>query len=168
MLINDSLQRVAMQLGLQLAQRNARLVSAESCTGGAIAAAITAVAGSSAWFECGLVAYSNGIKQKILAVPASILETYGAVSEPVVRAMAEGALKLSGADYALAVSGIAGPAGGSACKPVGTVCIAWGCTQNLVSTCEYFDGGRDAVREQAVAYAIGALGRMLSQAVDGC
>src|SRR5690606_7437993 len=109
-----------------LAERGLSVTTAESCTGGQMAALITAVPGASAVFEAGFVTYSNAMKTALLGVDAATLETRGAVSEAVVRQMAEGALARSGADYAVAVSGIAGPDGGSADKPAGTVWVAWG------------------------------------------
>lgn len=116
-----------------LSARGRQITTAESCTGGLIASMLTRVPGSSAAFEAGFVTYSNRMKSDLLAVPEALLEAHGAVSEPVVRAMAEGALARSGADMAIAVSGIAGPAGGSAEKPAGTVWIAWGSADNLHS-----------------------------------
>ena len=115
---------LAERLGAALGETGLRLVTAESCTGGGIAQAVTAVAGSSAWFDRGFVAYSNEAKQEMLGVTASLVETHGAVSEPVVAAMALGACAGDPDRVAVAVSGIAGPGGGSATKPVGTVCLA--------------------------------------------
>ena len=118
-----------------LAERGARLTTAESCTGGDIAATLTQVPGASQVFDAGFVTYSNAIKQQVLGVDASVLASAGAVSEAVVLQMAAGALRISGADYAIAVSGIAGPDGGSAEKPVGTVWIAWGARNSLRAQC---------------------------------
>ena len=135
-----------------------QLATAESCTGGWVAKVCTDLAGSSAWFERGLVTYSNAAKRELLGVPAATLDAHGAVSEQTVQAMAQGLLCHSPAHWALAISGIAGPGGGSAEKPVGTVWIAWAgpggwCRQQ----CYRFDGDRDAVRRQAVAAALDAL-----------
>lgn len=116
-----------------LSERGRQITTAESCTGGLIASMLTRIPGSSAAFEAGFVTYSNRMKRDLLAVPEALLEAHGAVSEPVVRAMAEGALARSGADMAIAVSGIAGPDGGSADKPVGTVWMAWGSADDLHS-----------------------------------
>lgn len=131
------------------------LATAESCTGGWVAKLCTDITGSSAWFDSGFVTYSNQAKQRMLGVSASILQQYGAVSEATAVAMVEGALARSGADLALAISGIAGPGGGTPDKPVGTVCFAWGCKglPPRSETCR-FDGDRDAVRRQAVAHAL--------------
>jgi nicotinamide-nucleotide amidase len=144
-----------------LTARGAMLVTAESCTGGLIAAACTARAGSSDWFHGGLVSYSNAAKSAWLQVPAALIEAHGAVSEPVARAMAEGALAASGAQFSVAVTGVAGPGGGSAAKPVGTVWLAWamagGATQAAVHV---FPGDRDAVREATVQCALAGVLRM--------
>ncbi len=135
-----------------------RLVVAESCTGGWIAKACTDIPGSSAWFDCGFVSYSNNSKQYLLEVAEETLAAYGAVSEPVVAEMVRGAIANSQADVAVAVSGIAGPEGGSVQKPVGMVCFAWLVPDVpvQVATCQ-FAGDRDAVRSQAVGYALQGL-----------
>jgi nicotinamide-nucleotide amidase len=146
------LETLAAQLGESLRQRGLMLATAESCTGGWVAQAITAVSGSSQWFERGFVTYSNVAKVEMLGVHPATLELHGAVSEPTVREMAQGALAHSHAQVAVAVSGIAGPGGGSLEKPVGTVCLAW--AGNGVETrahCLQFMGNREAVRRQAVA-----------------
>jgi len=138
--------------------RGLQLATAESCTGGWIAKLCTDLAGSSAWFERGLVSYSNESKQELLGVPASDLVRFGAVSEPVAAAMADGALRLSGADCALAVTGIAGPDGGSPDKPVGTVCFGWALPDDLLETeLHRFSGDRDAVRRATVMTAFKGL-----------
>ncbi|MBM4202077.1 MAG: CinA family protein, partial [Gammaproteobacteria bacterium] len=132
--------------------------TAESCTGGGIAEAVTAVAGSSAWFEAGFVTYSNRSKEALLAVPSATLECFGAVSEETVRAMAAGALALVAADWAIAVSGIAGPAGGLPDKPVGTVWINWTGRSGFTRSQRYcFGGDRQAIRQQSVAAALRGL-----------
>jgi len=143
------------------------VTTAESCTGGWIAKAITDIPGSSAVFAYGIVSYSNGAKESLLGVQNTTLAENGAVSEPVVTDMAEGALALSGADIAVAVSGIAGPDGGSDEKPVGTVCFNWavrkpsGISADSESLC--FDGDRNEVRVQSVAHALrGVLERLES------
>ncbi len=135
------------------------LVTAESCTGGWIAKLLTDVPGCSDWFERGFVTYSNAAKQELLAVPATVLDEYGAVSEPTVRAMAEGALCSSRAKLALSVSGIAGPGGGRPDKPLGLVWFGWAqqvASDRLQVTSEYrvFNGNRDDVRRQAVVRAL--------------
>ncbi len=138
--------------------RGLRLATAESCTGGLVAAAMTALAGSSDWFERGYVTYSNAAKTADLGVPAVLIAQVGAVSEAVARAMAQGARARSGASWAVALTGIAGPSGGGGDKPVGTVWIAWAGPQGEVSArCFRFAGDRAAVREQAVAAALEGL-----------
>src|SRR5262245_50128834 len=119
--MDEDLNRLAQDLAVVLRQHRLMLTTAESCTGGGIAAAVTAVAGSSAWFERGFVTYSNAAKREMLGVQEATLQAHGAVSEPVVREMAAGALQHSTAQVAVAVSGIAGPDGGTPAKPVGTV-----------------------------------------------
>lgn len=134
------------------------LATAESCTGGWIAQTITAVPGSSTWFDCAFVTYSNDAKTRLLGVPAVILQCYGAVSKQSVEAMVIGALMHSKADCAVAVSGIAGPGGGSPDKPVGTVWLAWQHRgKSPVSRCERFAGDRQTVRWQAVRCALAGL-----------
>ncbi len=134
------------------------LATAESCTGGWIAKAITDIAGSSACLGYGLVTYSNAAKSALLGVQPATLESFGAVSEPTVREMAEGVLEVSGANCSVAVSGIAGPSGGSAEKPVGTVWFAWSCVgENVIQTdaeMHQLTGDREAVRARAVVIAL--------------
>jgi len=149
------LQALAAEVGDALSKRGLVLATAESCTGGRIAGALTAVAGSSAWFEGGFVPYSNEAKREMLGVNEHTLAVHGAVSEACVREMAEGALSRSRATLSVAVSGIAGPGGGSAQKPVGTVWVAWSArgartTAQRVSLC----GEREQIRCQAVAVAL--------------
>jgi nicotinamide-nucleotide amidase len=159
--IDSSLAVLAREVGARLHESRRRLVSAESCTGGWIAKLCTDIAGSSEWFDCGFVCYSNASKTRDLGVPAKLIETEGAVSDAVVRAMAEGALDRTGANVAIAVSGIAGPGGAVSGKPVGTVWIA--IAQKAVDRIECqghlmkFDGNRDAVRRLAVEYALNLL-----------
>ena len=150
-----SLHQLAEQLGQLLKQAGLMLATAESCTGGGIAKICTDVIGSSAWFDCGLVAYSNTAKQTLLEVSPQSLQEYGAVSEVVVKEMALGALKLSNAQVIIAVSGIAGPTGGSAYKPVGTVCMAWQIKeQKSLEKTYYFQGDRLSIREQVIAESL--------------
>lgn len=152
---------LAVAVGGAVAARGARLATAESCTGGWIAKVLTDVAGSSVWFERGWVTYSNAAKQQDLAVPEALLTAGGAVSEPVVLAMARGALERSGADFAVAVSGVAGPGGGTPEKPVGTVWTAWAWHgaegTGAKAECRHFPGDRDAVRRQTVVFALEGL-----------
>jgi nicotinamide-nucleotide amidase len=146
------------QLADALRARGERLATAESCTGGLIAAACTDLAGSSDWFERGMVSYSNEAKTDLLGVDAALISAHGAVSEPVARAMAAGALARSNADWAVAVTGIAGPGGGSADKPVGLVWLAW-CRRGGEPQAErhVFPGDRAAVRGATVARALQGL-----------
>lgn len=150
----DALDRLAAELGERLRALGAQVTTAESCTGGGIAEAITRVAGSSAWFEVGFVTYSNAQKTRQLGVPAPLFEQVGAVSREVVEAMVAGARAASGARFAVAVSGVAGPGGGSPEKPVGTVWIAWGDGARCVSQRFLFRGDRQAIRQQTVAQAL--------------
>ena len=159
----DCISQLAAQLGRQLQLANAQVTTAESCTGGGIAEAITRIPGSSAWFEAGYVTYSNVQKTRQLGVPAELFVSVGAVSRDVVEAMVRGAQARSGARYAVAVSGVAGPGGGSEEKPVGTVWLAWADGERLLSVCKQFAGGRDEVRRQAVEAALTGLVRLLSE-----
>ena len=127
---------------------------AESCTGGLVSATLTELAGSSEWFERGYITYSNEAKTECLDVPARIIESHGAVSEPVAKAMAEGARINSGSDVAISITGIAGPSGGTAEKPVGTVCFGWATENQTLSKTIHFDGDRQAVRQQATEFAL--------------
>jgi len=143
------------RIAAALAAKSARLAVAESCTGGWIAKVLTDEPGSSAWFGYGLVAYSNEAKQSLLGVSAETIDIHGAVSEDVAEQMATGARLASAAEIAVAVTGIAGPAGGSAGKPVGTVCLAWaGPGVQLISTRRRFSGDRDSIRRQSVLAAL--------------
>lgn len=155
---NLDIDALAQALVGELCSAGKMVTTAESCTGGWIAKALTDVAGSSACFACGIVSYSNGAKESLLGVDNQTLMDHGAVSEPTVTAMASGALNLSGADIAVAVSGIAGPDGGSDEKPVGTVCFAWasrnGSNIRVDTDQRRFDGDRDSVRSQTVIYAL--------------
>lgn len=164
---DQQLMTLAGQVGLVLRERGQRLATAESCTGGWVAQAITAVAGSSDWFEAGFVTYSNRMKQQLLDVPLAILEgpdAPGAVSAETVCTMAQGAQKHAGADWAVAVSGIAGPGGATATKPVGLVWLAWAHPDGrCISRCFYFDGDRQQVRYHSV---VAALEGLLTQLAD--
>lgn len=155
--MNKQQIELAAQLGQMLKQRGWRVTCAESCTGGGVAAAITAIAGSSDWFDAGFVTYSNAMKQQLLKVSVDTLNSHGAVSQKVVEQMANGAIVLAGAEVAVAVSGIAGPDGGSADKPVGTVWFAWAGPGRLVTKLCLFSGDRAAVQEQAVVEALRGL-----------
>ena len=149
---------LAGRLGDLLGSEGRSLVTAESCTGGWIAQCVTSIPGSSAWFDRGFVTYSNESKVELLGVPAEVIATHGAVSEETVAAMAGGALARSLADCAVAVSGIAGPAGGSPDKPVGTVWLAWQLKEAAPITRRFwFEGDRESVRRQTVMAALEGL-----------
>ena len=153
-----ALEALAARVGNMLRTNGQTLATAESCTGGWVAQCLTAIAGSSDWFERGFVTYSNEAKQEMLGVAAETLALHGAVSEATAAAMAEGALAHSRADWALAITGIAGPGGGSPNKPVGLVCFAWaGRDGQLRVETRRFSGERNAVRAQAVAHALDGL-----------
>ncbi len=165
-LVNLSLNDAAAQLGAALKQRGLMLALAESCTGGMVAEAITSIAGSSAWFDRGFVTYSNAAKMDMLGVYGKTLETFGAVSEQTAAEMAIGALKNSTAQIAGSITGIAGPDGGSAEKPVGTVCFAWVAENKPVSTCtQHFSGDRSSVRHQAAMFMMAGLIESLNSSV---
>ena len=158
----NAIQVLARQLGEQLAARKMKVTTAESCTGGGIAQAITMIPGSSSWFELGFVTYSNRAKQQQLFVDPEILLKYGAVSEEVVTAMVSGALRAANADAGIAVSGIAGPDGGSINKPVGSVWFAWQLATGLPSTAyHHFPGDREAVRHRAIEVALMGLNQII-------
>jgi nicotinamide-nucleotide amidase len=151
---DPELARLAALLGERLAAAGLMLATAESCTGGWIAKCITDIAGSSRWLDRGFVTYSNGAKQQLLGVQQATLAVHGAVSEAVVREMAAGALAQSAAQVAVSVSGIAGPGGGTAAKPVGTVCFGFALADGVRTETRRFVGDRDAVRRQSVAHAL--------------
>jgi len=155
---HESLQKLAEAVVKDLTRASKAVSTAESCTGGWIAKSITDIPGSSATFGYGVVSYSNGAKESILGVKNETLEEHGAVSGPVVEEMAHGVLHLSGSDIAVAVSGVAGPDGGTREKPVGTVWFAWavrdGARAQIDTSCEHFNGDRDLVRELTVAHAL--------------
>ena len=159
-LMESDLTALAARLGESLRYLGEQVSTAESCTGGGIAEAITRIPGSSGWFEAGYVTYSNRQKTLQLEVPESLFPAVGAVSREVVEAMVRGAQRHSGARFAVAVSGVAGPDGGSPEKPVGTVWLAWADGERLVSERCQFNGDRDAVRRQTVATALTGLLRM--------
>lgn len=149
------------ELAAALLARGAQMATAESCTGGLIAGACTDIAGSSDWFERGFVSYSNQAKTEMLGVDAALIEAHGAVSEAVALAMARGALAHSRARCSVAVTGVAGPGGGSAAKPVGTVWFGWCVDGRTEAECRRFDGDRAAVRQQTVEHALRGLLRRL-------
>jgi nicotinamide-nucleotide amidase len=154
----DALLSLARRLGARLKKRRLKLVTAESCTGGWIAQAATAVAGSSEWFDRGFVTYSNEAKKELLGVRSATLARHGAVSEETAKEMAAGALARSRAQVAIAVTGIAGPSGGTREKPVGTVCFAWAWRRRApVSSVRRFPGDRTGIRRRSVAFALRGL-----------
>jgi nicotinamide-nucleotide amidase len=164
---DTELAALTMQLGQTLLARHQSLVTAESCTGGWIAKLVTDVPGSSEWFDCGLAAYSYEAKQGLLGVRPETLMEHGAVSEETCIEMVSGALVHSGASIAVAVTGIAGPGGGTADKPVGTVWIGWKRRGDYPhAELFHFDGDRDAVRRQTVAAAINGLLKSLTAQAD--
>ncbi len=150
------------QLASTLLARGWMVATAESCTGGMIAARCTDLSGSSQWFERGFVTYSNAAKSELLGVPAELIAQHGAVSEAVARAMADGTVRHAHAQVSVAVTGIAGPAGGSADKPVGTVWFAWCINEQLSSERRVFAGDRAAIREATVAHALQGLIKRLA------
>jgi nicotinamide-nucleotide amidase len=156
----SSIRQLAAQLGQTLFACNSAVTVAESCTGGGIAEAITAVPGASHWFECGFVVYSNRAKHRFLDVPLDLLQRQGAVSEAVVQAMVSGAIAKSGAQFGVAVSGIAGPSGGTPDKPVGQVWFAWISPRGTITECHQLKGDRDQVRNQTVRIALERLIRL--------
>ncbi len=163
MAVNDQqLGEAASEAGKLLQRQRYMIVTAESCTGGWVAKALTDKPGSSAYVLGGLVTYSNEAKRKLLSVTANSLNRHGAVSEPVVREMVAGALARTGADIAIAVSGVAGPGGGSEDKPVGSVWFAWGDSGRIDAVLQHFQGNRDDIRRQAVLFALQGVERFLS------
>lgn len=155
------MEDLAKAVGERLRARAQQLVTAESCTGGWVAQVVTGVAGSSEWFERGFVTYSNASKQEMLGVASDTLARYGAVSEETAREMALGALARSTAGVAIAVTGIAGPSGGTPGKPVGTVCFAWADRRGAHSETRHFPGDRESVRRQSVVHALEGVLRTL-------
>ena len=149
-----NLSSLSRRAGKALTKRGQTLVTAESCTGGWVAQAVTSIAGSSGWFERGYVTYSNAAKREALGVRKATLERHGAVSEPTAREMARGALHRSRGTIAVSITGIAGPGGGSPGKPVGTVCFAWAQGRKIRSETRRYKGGRRNIRRQSVVHAL--------------
>lgn len=157
----DKLIELAASVGRALQDRKLLLATAESCTGGGVAQAITEIPGSSEWFDCGFVTYSNASKMALLKVPPAILSAHGAVSEETAAAMARGARQHSNAQVSVSTTGIAGPGGAVPGKPVGTVCFGWAIGDSVDTEQVLFSGDRHAVREQTVVYALrGVLQRL--------
>jgi len=149
--------QLAVRAGNKLRETRLMLTTAESCTGGMVATAVTDISGSSGWFERGFVTYSNQAKTEMIGVPAELIDKHGAVSEPVARAMAEGALRNSRAQVSLAITGVAGPGGGTETKPVGMVCFAWSNRLHTSAETLVFKGDREQIRGQAAAHALRGL-----------
>ena len=162
--IKDSCHVLARMVGDLLLNTHRTLTTVESCTGGGIAYTLTSVPGCSAWFETGFVTYSNDAKMNLVGVSEDLLTSFGAVSEQVAEAMASGALTTAGADYAVSVTGIAGPDGGSEAKPVGMVCFGWVASDGLskVDT-RIFPEDRDSVRTQSIVHALDGLRKILEE-----
>lgn len=161
---SDTLSTLATLAGAKLKAKGERLVAAESCTGGWVAQAVTSVSGSSDWFERGFVCYSNDSKEELLGVSREALERHGAVSEETAREMALGALRHSKGSISVAVTGVAGPTGGTPAKPVGMVCLSWANRQGARSETRRFDGDRESVRRQSVIRALQGLIEVLDDA----
>ena len=157
----QALHALAEQIGTALKQRHWLLATAESITGGIISQIITDIAGSSEWFDCGLVTYSNASKTNFLEVPDALIAQFGAVSEEVAAAMATGALANTDADVTISTTGIAGPTGAVPGKPVGTVCFGWATGKSVLTERLVFQGDRHAVRMQTTVHALQGLMRML-------
>lgn len=168
----ERLERLSAQLGQALRAQHLTLATAESCTAGGIAYAVTMTPGSSLWFDRGFITYANDAKLQVLGVAPAYLRDFGAVSEPVARAMALGALTQSAAQVAVAVTGVAGPDGGSEAKPVGTVCFAWAIRREptqaawVKTQTRRFDGDRASVRTQSILLALETLIGLLTQRQD--
>ncbi|WP_420475915.1 CinA family protein [Noviherbaspirillum sp. ST9] len=160
----DSIIDLATRAGMALKAKGLLLATAESCTGGGVAHAVTEIAGSSEWFDCGFVTYSNASKTRLLNIPAAVIAQYGAVSEEVAAAMAEGALANSSAHASVSTTGIAGPGGAVPGKPVGTVCFGWTCNGKTFTERLVFSGDRQAVREKTVIHSLQGLLRHLENA----
>ena len=165
----DDIARSLQKLTEYLQSENLRIATAESCTGGLIAGYLTELSGSSAWFERGFVTYSNLAKEEMLGVSPAEISQFGAVSEEVARAMAIGALNFSTADVSLSVTGIAGPTGGSAVKPVGTVCFAWAIRGGRVQSeqCYFAEANRHEIRRLACLQAIEGMHTLLVDSLSG-
>jgi nicotinamide-nucleotide amidase len=159
--VSNEIDNLAERVGRALQAKGYLLATAESCTGGGISQAVTEIAGSTGWFDCGFVVYSNASKTELVDVPAAMLAQHGAVSEEVAAAMAQGALANSNAHVALSTTGIAGPSGAVPGKPVGTVCFGWARGDHVHTERLVFQGDRHAVREQTVKHALEGLLRFI-------
>ncbi len=159
--MNSDLTQLTQELAQHLTRNGDKICSAESCTGGLIAKTLTDLAGSSEWFDRGFITYSNQSKMDMLGVSAATLQAYGAVSLEVAEEMAAGALLNSESGVAIAVTGIAGPGGGSELKPVGTVCFGFAIGERVISDKQWFDGDRQAVRQTSLEYALLRINQLL-------
>jgi nicotinamide-nucleotide amidase len=160
--MTTNILELAAQVGSALQEKGLLLTTAESCTGGGVGQAITEIAGSTGWYDCGFIAYSNASKTELLEVPAALIAQMGTVSEEVAAAMATGALANSNAHIAVSTTGIAGPTGAVPGKPVGTVCFGWARGDTVHTERLVFAGDRQAVREQTVAHALQGLLRFVN------
>lgn len=160
----ETVNDLAARVGQLLQQRGLLLTTAESCTGGGVAHAITDIAGSSDWFDCGYITYSNASKTELLDVPAALIAQHGTVSEEIAAAMAQGALSNSNAHVTLSTTGIAGPGGAVPGKPVGTICFGWAKGDEVHTERLVFNGDRQQIREQTVAHALRGVLRFLDHA----
>ena len=159
--MSTDINELAAQVGRALQDKGLLLVTAESCTGGGVSQAITEIAGSTGWFDCGFVCYSNASKTELLEVPAALIAQFGSVSEEVAAAMAQGALANSNAHIAVSTTGIAGPTGAVPGKPVGTVCFGWTRGDSTYTERLVFSGDRQSVREQTVVHSLQGLLRFI-------
>jgi nicotinamide-nucleotide amidase len=160
--VSTDINELAAQVGRALQDKELLLATAESCTGGGVSQAVTEIAGSTGWFDCGFVCYSNASKTELLEVPAAMIAQFGSVSEEVAAAMAQGALANSNAHVAVSTTGIAGPTGAVPGKPVGTVCFGWANGDTVHTERLVFSGDRHAVREQTVIHALQGLMRFIN------
>ncbi|TDK63602.1 CinA family protein [Sapientia aquatica] len=158
----DDLTLLATQVGALLTEKKLLLATAESCTGGGVAHAVTEISGSSIWFECGFITYSNSSKSELLNIPPALIAQHGSVSEEIAAAMAEGALSNCEAHVSIATTGIAGPHGAVPGKPVGTICFAWSSGGKTYTERKLFSGDRQSVRQQTVIHALRGLIQFLS------
>ena len=158
----DDLTQLATQIGTRLAEKNLLLATAESCTGGGVAEAVTEISGSSVWFECGFITYSNSSKSELLGISPALIAQHGSVSEEIAAAMAEGALANCEAHVAVSTTGIAGPLGAVPGKPVGTICFAWSMNGKTHTERVLFSGDRKSVRHQSVIHALRGLLQFLA------
>lgn len=153
-MISSDIEQLAEEVGRRLLKKRWKLTTAESCTGGLVAGALTTVAGSSAWFEQGIVSYSDAVKIRLLRVKKETLQRYGAVSEEVAKEMVVGAQVLAQSQIALSVTGVAGPGGGSPEKPVGMVCFGWAINDEIMTMTSLFGGSRQDIRMQSVKFGL--------------